>query len=107
MCIPQISLDILTCEVVPVHVPVHVPVGGAEVDTSSQVVGAVIQAVDVAVLGGVHPHSGPSQGIVKPVKLQLSLIVLTAGGQNTNLALARSSGAQAGQRPPRPPPSPG
>ena len=42
MCIPQSSLDILTCEVVPVHVSVHVPVGGAEVNTSSQVVGAVI-----------------------------------------------------------------
>ena len=60
--------QLLTCEVVPVDVPVHVPVGGAQVDARRQVVGAVVQAVDVSVVGGVDPHSGACQSIVKSKK---------------------------------------
>ena len=58
-------LQLLTSEVVSVHVPVHVPVGGAQVDPRRQVVGAVVKAVDVAIVSGVDPHGGAGQSIVK------------------------------------------
>ena len=58
-------LQLLTSEVVSVHVSVHVPVGGAQVDPRCQVVGAVVEAVDVSIVSGVDPHGGAGQSVVK------------------------------------------
>ena len=63
----------LTSEVVSVHVPVHVPVGGAQVNTRRQVIRSIIQAVNVAIVSGVNPHSGAGQSLVKSEKTSANI----------------------------------
>ena len=60
-----------TCYVVPVDLPVQLLVGGAEVDGGGQLEHGLVQAVQVAVLGGVDQHGGAGQRRVEPVVGQI------------------------------------
>ena len=63
--------EVLTCYVVPVDLPVQLLVGGAEVDGGGQLEHGLVQAVQVAVLGGVDQHGGAGQRRVEPVVGQI------------------------------------